>query len=219
VLLPHHVRWQTRKNAGEWWRCTWILRHNSLVSQNRSLRVRINAPSINQPADRSDPFMKESNQRLPEYRKSGHRGELYSEIEIRASPEKIWNVLTDFAVYSSWNPFIRTIEGTPVKGAKLSVYLKPSGATGMRFKPVVVKVHPQHELRWIGHLFFSGLFDGEHVFEIRQTAPGICVFVQHEYFSGIFLPFLETMLKKDTSRGFHEMNEALKTRAELAGSE
>jgi hypothetical protein len=159
-------------------------------------------------------LMMESNQRIPEYRKSGRSGELYSEIEIDAPPEKIWKILTDFADYPSWNPFLKTIHGSLAEGAKLSVYLKPSGATGISMKPVVVLVNPHHELRWIGHLFFFGLFDGEHVFEIRQTASGTCMFIQHEYFSGIFLPFLEPMLKRDTSRGFREMNEALKARAE-----
>jgi uncharacterized protein YndB with AHSA1/START domain len=30
--------------------------------------------------------------------------EIHTEIEINASAEKVWRVLTDFAAYSEWNP-------------------------------------------------------------------------------------------------------------------
>jgi uncharacterized protein YndB with AHSA1/START domain len=35
--------------------------------------------------------------------------ELHSEIEIDASAERVWAILTDFASYPRWNPFIRSI--------------------------------------------------------------------------------------------------------------
>jgi uncharacterized protein YndB with AHSA1/START domain len=33
--------------------------------------------------------------------------ELHTEIEIDASAERVWDILTDFASYPQWNPFIR----------------------------------------------------------------------------------------------------------------
>jgi hypothetical protein len=150
----------------------------------------------------------------PEYRKSGGMSELYSEIEVHATPERIWGILSDFQKYPDWNPFIRSIQGTGRVGEKITADLRLSGATGMKIRPVLLKVVPGREMRWRGHLFVPGLFDGEHVFEIRPLGEEICLFVQHEYYSGLLLPFLETMLKTDTARGFTEMNEALRTRAE-----
>ena len=88
----------------------------------------------------------------------------------------------------------------------------------MTIHPVLIRVIPGRELRWRGHLFVRGLFDGEHVFEIRPQGDGTFLFVQHEYFSGLLIPLLENMLKTDTARGFAGMNEALKARAELSGS-
>jgi uncharacterized protein YndB with AHSA1/START domain len=32
--------------------------------------------------------------------------QLESEVEVQASPERVWEVLTDFAAYPDWNPFI-----------------------------------------------------------------------------------------------------------------
>lgn len=84
----------------------------------------------------------------------------------------------------------------------------------MKIRPVIINIVPERELRWRGHLFVQGLFDGEHVFEIRPTGGGSCIVIQHEYFSGLLLPFLETTLKNGTARGFDAMNRALKARAE-----
>ncbi len=154
----------------------------------------------------------------PEYRKSGGTAELYSEIEIHAPSERIWEILSDFQKYPDWNPFIRSIRGNLAEGERITADLRPQGAAGMTIRPVLIRVIPGRELRWRGHLFVRGLFDGEHVFEIRQLGDGTCLFVQHEYFSGLLVRLLENMLKTDTARGFAGMNEALKARAEQPGS-
>ena len=150
----------------------------------------------------------------PEYRRTASGGELYSEIEIRSSPERIWEILTDFPHYPEWNPFIRGIRGELVEGGRITAELRPPGSAGMTIRPVLLKAEPLREIRWIGHLFFSGLFDGEHVFEIRPEGTGRCRFVQREIFSGLLLPLFKEMLKGDTARGFAEMNKALKEQAE-----
>ena len=38
--------------------------------------------------------------------------ELRSEIEIQASAERVWQLLTDFPSFPQWNPFIRKANGT-----------------------------------------------------------------------------------------------------------
>ena len=40
---------------------------------------------------------------------SRHR--LQTEIEIDAAPDRVWMILTDFASYPEWNPFIRFVRG------------------------------------------------------------------------------------------------------------
>ena len=140
--------------------------------------------------------------------------ELNTEIEINASAERVWQLLTDFEAYPQWNPFIRSIEGKPVPDSKLKIFIQPSGASGMKFSPTVLKAEPQKELRWLGSLWIRGLFDGEHILIIEPLAENRVRFVQREQFSGLLVPFFWRILDTDTRRGFNEMNAALKEHAE-----
>ena len=140
--------------------------------------------------------------------------ELRSEIEIQASAERVWQLLTDFPSFPQWNPFIRKVSGNIQVGERLEVYIQPSGASGMTFRPTVLKAEPNRELRWLGHLLISGLFDGEHSFTIEPLGDGRVRFTQREVFTGLLVPLFARGLDTDTRRGFEEMNLALKSRAE-----
>jgi len=140
--------------------------------------------------------------------------ELRTEIEIQASNQRVWQLLTDFASFPQWNPFIRQANGEVKVGAGLVIHLQPSGASGMTFKPIVLKVEPNRELRWLGRLLMPGLFDGEHTFTIETLAANRVRFTQREVFTGLLVPLFARSLDADTRRGFEEMNQALKSRAE-----
>lgn len=140
--------------------------------------------------------------------------ELRTEIDIEASAERVWQLLTDFAGFPKWNPFIRSAKGETVKGARLEVFLQPSGARGMTFRPMVLKAEPNRELRWLGHLLIPGLFDGEHIFTIQPIGENRVHFVQREIFRGLLVPLFMLGMDADTLRGFEEMNRALKIQSE-----
>ena len=140
--------------------------------------------------------------------------ELRSEIEIAASARRVWEILADFADFPQWNPFIRRARGNLVVGERLDILMQPSGAKGMTFSPTVLTVETDRELRWIGHLFVPGLFDGEHIFTIEPLGTGRVRFTQREIFTGLLVPLLARMLDTDTQHGFEEMNNALKAKAE-----
>jgi hypothetical protein len=142
--------------------------------------------------------------------------ELHTEIEIAASAERVWELLTDFASYPQWNPFIRSISGQPTLGEHLEVRLEPPGGRGMTFKPKVLNAEPNRELRWLGNLLVPGLFDGEHSFTIEPLEENRVRFVQREAFKGLLVPLFARSLETNTQRGFEQMNRALKERAEAA---
>jgi hypothetical protein len=139
--------------------------------------------------------------------------ELRSEIEIDASPERVWAVVTEFAAYPEWNPFIRRISGELREGARLEVRIEPPGARATTFKPTVRAVERNRELRWLGRLLVPGIFDGEHSLLIEPREGGTSRFVQSERYSGFLVGFFKGTLAK-TEGGFEQMNAALKARVE-----
>jgi hypothetical protein len=143
----------------------------------------------------------------------------HSEIEIDAPAERVWHLLTDFASYPEWNPFIRSISGDPATGERLEVRIEPPGGRGMTFRPQVLNAEPNRELRWLGHLLVPGLFDGEHSLTIQPLGENRVRFVQREAFRGLLVPLFARSLDNSTLRGFEEMNRALKERAEAASGD
>ncbi len=137
--------------------------------------------------------------------------EIRTEIEIEASAEGVWNLLTDFAHFPEWNPFIRQVKGSASTGNQLTVTIQPPGGKTMTFKPHVLDAQPNRQLRWIGRVLIRGLFDGEHSFGIEPLGENRVRFTHRERFSGLFVPFFST---GRSQQGFEEMNKALKTRAE-----
>ena len=138
---------------------------------------------------------------------------LDTETVIEAGAERVWQVLVDFEAYPSWNPFVRRLAGEVREGARLEVTVQPAGRGEFSFRPTVVAVEPRRELRWLGHLAIPGLFDGEHGFTIETLGEKRVRLRHTEVMSGLLVPFLGAMLR-DTERGFHAMNNALKARAE-----
>ena len=136
-----------------------------------------------------------------------------SSIEIAAPPERVWRVLTDFASYPQWNPFIQSLSGPLAIGERLSVRIKLSGGKSMTFRPTVLLVEENRKVRWMGRLLLPGIFDGEHHFELAPTTSGSS-FSQEEKFSGILVRMMGAATFQQTQLGFVEMNKALKQRAE-----
>lgn len=125
----------------------------------------------------------------------------------------MWAVLSDFASYPDWNPFVRAISGTLAEGERLELQLGASGKKPMRFTPVVTTAVPDAEIAWLGHLGMKGIFDGHHHIRLSGTDTGTRL-DHFEEFSGLVSPIVLAAIRTTTIRGFEEMNEALKDRVE-----
>ncbi len=140
--------------------------------------------------------------------------QLRTEIEIDATAERVWEVLTDFGDYPQWNPFLVEAAGRPVAGERLTIRMQPQGGRAMTFRPTVREATAHQRLRWLGHLVVPGIFDGEHSFTIEPLGGGRVRLVQQEEFRGVLVPLLARSLDRRTLPAFEQMNQAVKQRAE-----
>jgi hypothetical protein len=137
--------------------------------------------------------------------------ELRAEISVNADSMHVWNVLTDFAKYEQWNPFIHRIVGEPKEGSKIRIQLRTPGGKNRQYEPVITKLDRGRELRWVGK---SMVLTGEHIFMIEEIQTDNVLFIQREIFGGFLTTFFGHRTHEDIEAGFRQMNEALKERAE-----
>ncbi|MGX9885514.1 SRPBCC family protein [Streptomyces sp. NPDC002276] len=138
--------------------------------------------------------------------------EISTSVHIGASPELVWDVLTDFARYPEWNPYIRALSGEVYVGATLAVRTQPAKGRPVNFKARVTTVTEGVELRWAGGLPVPGLFGGDHGFTLQPYDGGTRV-VQDERFSGLLIPVMSGVISR-TLENFERMNQPLKAWAE-----
>jgi hypothetical protein len=139
--------------------------------------------------------------------------EIRTEIEIRASPERVWSVLTGFDSYPEWHPSM-TITGRPSPGEKLRVRVDAPGLPAMTLQPRVLRSEPAREFAWLGSLGVRGIFDGEHIFELESIGPDRTRLVQRELFTGVLASAVHARIGDSTRAAFEAANEALRVRTE-----
>ena len=137
-----------------------------------------------------------------------------TEIIIDAPVSTVWDILMDFKNYPKWNPFIHII-GKAEVGQQLENTIFLEGQKPQVFKPMVLAITDQKLLRWEGHLFVKGLFDGEHYFQLEAVGQKTRL-IHGENFKGILVGLILKMIGTATEDGFHKMNHALKEQCERA---
>ena len=141
---------------------------------------------------------------------------IQTSIDIDAPPEQVWQHLTDFDAYPDWNPFVRSLEGSPEDGTRLRVEMRlPGKDKSSVFKPSVTAADPNHCLEWLGSMGIKGLFDGRHRFDLSPSDGGTLL-EQSETFAGILARPILALIGSKTEEGFNAMNQALKERVEDA---
>ncbi len=142
--------------------------------------------------------------------------EIRSTIDIAASPEHIWSVLTAFDNYQTWNPFIRGIKVSKLHtGAKLHALVRrPPNGRSRLLSTIILNVTPGSELMWRRKFLMTRLFTAEQAFIIVPNGVQGSHFIQRERYSGFLASFIFRQVKSDTTESFEAMNRALKRVAE-----
>lgn len=135
-------------------------------------------------------------------------------IDIGASAETVWRVLTHFPSYPRWNPFIREARGEAEPGARLKLRVRFSGKGSHWLVTRVIKAIPAAELHWRGKILFGVLFEREHSCIIIPNGVMGVKFIQRERIGGLLVPLVYPLIARKTRHAFERMNVALKKVAE-----
>src|SRR4051812_21128812 len=143
--------------------------------------------------------------------------ELKTFVDIDASPERVWQVLTDLPAYAQWNPFITRAEGTFAVGERVSLSLPPVNALlRVTLRPTVLEVTPCRRLRLRsrqGRLGLPGFFDAEHTFTLTPH-DGVVRLWEEQRLRGLLVALMSRSLNRSRLPSLTAMNAALKDRSE-----
>lgn len=130
---------------------------------------------------------------------------------IRATPEKIWAILTDLERWPEWNTTVTGVEGELAVGRKVTVRVKL--APGQAFPVKVAVLDAPREMVWRGGMPIGFLFKGERTYRLTPRAGGEVEFAMQEVFDGL-LSGLITRSIPDMQPAFDEFAACLKAEAE-----
>jgi hypothetical protein len=136
-----------------------------------------------------------------------------AQATIKATPERIWKLLTDGPNYPGWNPSVERIEGKIAPGETITVIVKVN--PGRAFPVKVTEFQPGKRMVWSGGMPL-GLFKGERTYTLEPGADGMTHFTMREEYSG---PLLSIIWKSipDLGPAFEQFATGLKAGAEREG--
>ncbi|TFV91246.1 SRPBCC domain-containing protein [Blastococcus sp. CT_GayMR16] len=144
-------------------------------------------------------------------------GEHRTSIDIDATPELVWEVLTDLPAYPEWCPLVTGAEGTFALGGRVSFTFPPMGALlRTTVRATVLEVTQCRRLRYL--LRFArrgvpGLLDVQHTVTIDLQDDGVRLWEEMR-FRGLLLPLMTRSLNRDSGPAVGAMPAALKNRIE-----
>jgi hypothetical protein len=129
---------------------------------------------------------------------------------IKASPDRIWSLLTDASGYTSWNTSVDRIEGRIAPGETIKVFVKVN--PGRAFPVKVTEFQPGKKMVWSGGMPL-GLFKGVRTYTLNPAGDGATRFDMREVYSGPMLPMIWGSIP-DLGPSFQEFATGLKAGAE-----
>lgn len=132
---------------------------------------------------------------------------------VEASKPEVWAVLTDFAAYDDWNPFLQKASGEAREGSSLELQAVLPGHEPESLDAKVLIARPDRKLRWQDRLVVPGLRDWEYEFVLEPLEPGRVLVVQQLRVEGLLAPFADTEAAQEA---LELLVEALQQRLEAA---
>ena len=131
-------------------------------------------------------------------------------VEIKASPDTIWAILTDGPGYQAWDSGVERVDGRIAPGEKITV--RSAANPGRAFPVKVTGFDPGRRMTWSGGMPL-GLFKGVRTLTLAPGSDGTTRFTMREEYTGPLLPMIWRSMP-DLGPSFRQFAAGLKQHAE-----
>jgi hypothetical protein len=140
--------------------------------------------------------------------KSAFRMEYTCGINIKATPSRIWSLMTNAADFPRWNSTIKSIEGKIAAGE--TIKLRATIAPDRTFNLAIIEYVPEKRMVWSdGNVIFKGV----RTYTVTPKGDGSSDFTMAELYTGAMLPLIAGSLP-DFGPEFEKYAADLKREAE-----
>lgn len=139
--------------------------------------------------------------------------EYVTEAVIRATPERVWQLLTNPAGYADWNPEIVHVDGRFALNERITARVRVGGGAIRSVSMRVTLFEEPSRMEWVGGLPL-GLFVGRRTFTVTPADGGVR-FQLHLRMSGPLAPLILKSVG-DRQPEIDSFSSALRARAESA---
>ena len=138
-----------------------------------------------------------------------------AEIEIDASPEDVFDILTDLARYPEWNPFTPRIDSTLEMGEPVRMQVRLGTGTRLRRQVEYVTANERPiRLCWGADIPLRFLIRADRCQTLEVLGDGRTRYVCTDAIAGWLSPLVIRFFGPAMQRGFEDCARALKKRAE-----
>ena len=133
-------------------------------------------------------------------------------VGVKASPERIWELVADLSSWSRWNTVETDVEGAIAFGGHLTLTEAYEGLPERRATAQVAEWQPLARLVWAEKR--GWLFRTMRYIEIEQLDRGSCILASGVRFAGLRGELFHDSHRARIRRGQESIVEGLKTAAE-----
>ena len=133
-------------------------------------------------------------------------------IGVRATSERIWEVIADLPGWNAWNPVDTDVSGTIAFGGAITLTETIPGLPVRTYSARFSDWQPNARLAWAERRGF--LFNATRFYEIEQLEVGSCIVSNGFVFSGFRGEGFHDKHKRTLRAACEAVSEALRTTAE-----
>ena len=133
---------------------------------------------------------------------------VHSKISINATPNQVWEVITNTAQYNEWNTVMNLLEGNIKEGNLVKYRFTQEEGKHYDIPSQVKKMIPSSLLNQGGGMV--GIITFDHKYILKEE-KGKTELVIHEDYRGIFVPFWNP---EPVQKAYDRLNKDIKNRVE-----